>query len=296
MKTILIYLKRTLMFALMFLAINVFAQNYQTKHEVQRGETFASIASQYGISEKMLKQMNPLCDNCYVGLTLLIQQDRTSTIKDKPVENNEARMFMSPEHEEAILLAAGGEYKEAVKKYTQLLEKESRADFYMSRGICQFERHKWKKAISDLEVSLNMEGLSEDSRKEAEMYLKKAKKERRIQLENRANLWSGIAAMALVTTATVIQASNTNNNPQTSQASTVSKTNDDFSDNTNEEKTVNTIKEKSECPICHGAGKIVEYASNFGISDEKYCEECGKMVIAGHYHKTCSYCSGKGYK
>ena len=74
MKTMVVYLQRIVMCCLMFVAINaVFAQDYQAKHEVQRGETLASIAKQYGVTEQMIKDANPQAGNLfYVGLKLNI--------------------------------------------------------------------------------------------------------------------------------------------------------------------------------------------------------------------------------
>lgn len=74
MKTMVIYLKRIVMCCLMFVVVNaVFAQDYQAKHEVQRGETLASIAKRYGVTVQMIKDANPQMGNLfYVGLKLNI--------------------------------------------------------------------------------------------------------------------------------------------------------------------------------------------------------------------------------
>ncbi len=44
----------------------------QTKHIVQRGETIELIANRYGISVSKLKEVNPLIEEFYTGLTLSI--------------------------------------------------------------------------------------------------------------------------------------------------------------------------------------------------------------------------------
>ena len=76
MKTMVVYLKRIVMCCLMFVVVNaIFAQDYQAKHEVQRGETLAGIAKQYGVTEQMIKDANPQMGNLfYVGLKLNIPQ------------------------------------------------------------------------------------------------------------------------------------------------------------------------------------------------------------------------------
>lgn len=55
------------------------AQTSQT-HIVKRGETFASIASKYGISESELRTANPNAKNCYAGTKLTI-------VKKEPPKN-----------------------------------------------------------------------------------------------------------------------------------------------------------------------------------------------------------------
>ena len=100
MKTLVVLLKRTMMCCLMFVVINVaFAQNFQAKHEVQRGETLSSIAKQYGVTEQMIKDANPQVGNMfYVGLKLNIPKsaDTKVNVKNKEVleepkvTNNEA--------------------------------------------------------------------------------------------------------------------------------------------------------------------------------------------------------------
>ena len=59
---------------LMLMFVNAtLAQDYQAKHEVQRGETLAGIAKQYGVTEQMIKDANPQVGNLfYVGLKLNI--------------------------------------------------------------------------------------------------------------------------------------------------------------------------------------------------------------------------------
>ena len=99
MKTLVVLLKRTMMCCLMFVVVNVvFAQDFQAKHEVQRGETLASIAKQYGVTEQMIKDANPQTGNLfYVGLKLNIPKSvetnnnikNKEIVKESKVTNNE---------------------------------------------------------------------------------------------------------------------------------------------------------------------------------------------------------------
>lgn len=78
---------------LMLMFVNAaLAQDYQAKHEVQRGETLAGIAKQYGVTEQMIKDANPQMGNLfYVGLKLNIpkKQEPAEGIKNIPVKANE---------------------------------------------------------------------------------------------------------------------------------------------------------------------------------------------------------------
>ncbi|MGN1277515.1 MAG: LysM peptidoglycan-binding domain-containing protein [Floccifex sp.] len=56
---------------LLFFAMFLNAQEV-CKHTVKRGETFASVAKKYGISEHQLKNANSKYKTCYAGLTLMI--------------------------------------------------------------------------------------------------------------------------------------------------------------------------------------------------------------------------------
>ena len=57
--------------AVLLFTTTVSAQTSQT-HIVKRGETFASIASKYGITESELRTANPNAENCYAGTKLNI--------------------------------------------------------------------------------------------------------------------------------------------------------------------------------------------------------------------------------
>ena len=95
MKTMVVNLKRIIMCCLMFVIVSaVFAQDYQVKHEVRRGETLASIAKQYGLTEQMIKDANPqMGDLFYVGLKLNIPKDEGVNTNVENVENEVTNSF-----------------------------------------------------------------------------------------------------------------------------------------------------------------------------------------------------------
>ena len=58
----------------------------QTEHRIQRGETFASIAKKYAITEHELKEANPASSSCYVGRKLVIPKHGI------PIEQTDAKL------------------------------------------------------------------------------------------------------------------------------------------------------------------------------------------------------------
>lgn len=77
----------------------------QRQHKVASGETFATIAQKYGISESQLKSANPKYSVCYAGLTLTIppapsaasSQPAASAPAPKPDEPKGYRMDLTPQ-------------------------------------------------------------------------------------------------------------------------------------------------------------------------------------------------------
>lgn len=290
---------KRLLFGLLFcLSIcKIWSQNTIIKHIVQRGETSETIAKSYGISEEQLKELNPFCDKCYVGLSLSVLQNNINTPAGK-IENSMPEKWRN-EYENAVLLATSGKYKEATKVYDKLITEFPNGELYFNRGVCQYERGKWKRAIRDLEMALVSKELSEVDYSKAEEYLQKAREERSAQQMRNAEAWGSLAATAIIATTAIVTAKNNNKNQKSSTSSKGVNDNsldlsssEDISENTVETKTAS----KKECPICHGEGTIIEYTATFGIVKDEYCEECGKVVPNGHYHKKCSYCDGKGYR
>lgn len=116
MKTMVVYLKRIVMCSFMFVVVNVvFAQDFQAKHEVQRGETLASIAKQYGVTEQMIKDVNPQMGNLfYVGLKLNIPKSIETKVNDKNKEVIEEPKVTNNEdvnEQSQVVTSHGGSYR-----------------------------------------------------------------------------------------------------------------------------------------------------------------------------------------
>ena len=72
------YIKHFLL-VLILIFICVSANSQEQQHVVKRGETFATIAKKYGITEQELKQANASSSVCYIGRKLLIPESSVST-------------------------------------------------------------------------------------------------------------------------------------------------------------------------------------------------------------------------
>lgn len=62
------------------------AQSQQI-HVVKRGETFASIASKYGMTESELRNVNPNVKNCFAGTKLNLRKSTDDVPKVRIVQN-----------------------------------------------------------------------------------------------------------------------------------------------------------------------------------------------------------------
>lgn len=276
----------------------------QISHVVQCGESFSLIASRYGISEEQLHKANPLCDECHVGMSLTILQsdiELANNNKERQ-KHKENVILMQKEYDDAILLTASGEYKKAVKKYDLLIEKNPIAELYMMRGLCQYEREKWKRSIEDFEQALVLGGLSDKERLQTEEYLKKAREYRNIQLNNRAKAWAEFATMAVASTAVAVQASimqkeaSKRSGTSTIRQDTSSDTAGEREYDRDDSSTTSSNSSKGTCKKCIGKGTCLKcngdghyFDNSFGIAREvecTYCNGTGK----------CSACSGTGRK
>lgn len=90
-----------------------------------------------------------------------------------------------------------------------------------------------------------------------------------------------------------LQSMNASYNSNQSSASFYdsSSSNNTYSNNSSPKNT-----QINKCGTCDGTGKIEDSVANFGITDKKWCSECGEYKTNGHYHKTCPSCKGKGYR
>lgn len=160
-------------------------------HEVQRGETWESIANLYDMTEYELKSMNPLFDECNTGLTL-----------DIPVllsnEELTERLIVSQNshYARAEELYAAGNYSDAIKAYTKLINSsQSSLLAYYKRGCAYYNSDKYKKAMNDFGYVLEHGGGEIYS--DAEKNYNKAYTQVQRQREARARAWSNLLQTGL---------------------------------------------------------------------------------------------------
>lgn len=123
--------------------------------------------------------------------------------------------------------------------------------------------------------------------------------------EQRANLIAGIFMTAVNTGLSIYQmnqqqkarrnsmkSGNWNNAPAGGYSAGGGGSYDD--DGGSESSAASPSRPKSKCGACGGKGSTIEYTANYGIDKQPYCDECGKNVTSGHYHRTCTRCGGSG--
>lgn len=198
-----------------------YAQKQQ--HTVRRGETYASIAQKYGISESQLKQANK-SKNIYVGQTISIpaakkQNTTTKTTAkttdpklvkaDKPKETKASEK--KPEKEEKP------KTEKKTKKSTNLVDKikakkeanrpQLSSSEELRQGISFINDKKWNKARSSFNRVMDNPKSTKTERATAQNYLDQIAVHKEEVKEKRKKVWSavgiGAAAVAAVGAAVI---------------------------------------------------------------------------------------------
>lgn len=176
----------------MLAAMTVSAQRSMT-HRVQRGETPASIARKYGMTEDELYRRNPNVRNYYAGTFVNVvdyYDDSGSSYGSSSLSSSSA----NPDLVEAQNYERTGDYKKAIKSYSRVIKSSPSASNYFSRGVCYYQTKKWKKAISDFEYVIDAPDCSRKMRRECARYLDDAYEQAAIAKEKRTNVLAGILA------------------------------------------------------------------------------------------------------
>ena len=176
----------------MLAAMTVSAQRSMT-HRVQRGETPASIARKYGMTEDELYRRNPNVRNYYAGTFVNVvdyYDDGGSSYGSSALSSSSA----NPDLVEAQNYERTGDYKKAINSYSRVIKSSPSACNYFSRGVCYYQTKKWKKAISDFEYVIDAPDCSRKMRRECARYLDDAYEQAAIAKEKRTNVLAGILA------------------------------------------------------------------------------------------------------
>ncbi len=180
-----------------------------TKYRVQRGETIASIARKFGMTEKELKRINEDLSYCYAGMIILVKDKRGAAAEehyddyaddggytddriDMGAPATMAAPLGDPLLEEAHQLEQMGKFKQAVKCYDKVLDRGPSAELFYQRGVCYFQMKKWKKAIEDFERVTRSNDATHDLRSRSEDFIDEAYMRWDKAKERRANTWAGI--------------------------------------------------------------------------------------------------------
>lgn len=186
-------------------------------------------------------------------------------------------------------------YAKAAKSYTDVLKIKKLDYIIFNRGLSYYNQSKYNDALSDFKTFRSL--TSDLNYVERVDKLISAAIQLQTEKENRtAQIISDLFGFALsvYTVATMPKSSNSNYNPSASSFSSSSADVSSRSTDDNQSSIGSSTKAKKKCGFCGGKGYMVEYTANFGINENPYCEECGKQVVSGHYHKTCSKCRGSG--
>ena len=198
-----------IMLLLALMALPMSAQR-PIKYQVKRGETLASIAKKFGMTENELKRMNDDLSYCYAGMLILVRDKRGDSRDDDYYEDDggdyaddrvnidaPAVPFSDPLIDEARMLEERGEFKKAVKCYDKLLDRGPSAPLFYSRGVCYFQMKKWKKSIEDFERVTRSNDASSDLIASSEDYIDEAYMRWDEAKERSTNTWAGIVAGAV---------------------------------------------------------------------------------------------------
>ena len=198
---------RFLLFAIACLCSFSMSSEEMIEHVVQRGETFALIADRYGITEQMLRNANSHIDACYTGLTLQINPNDIETMRKyrEQIEAERAAREMYSMYEQAWALMDDGEYKSAQKVFDKIIARSpATALAYYNRGVCKFNREKWKDAASDFGLAIGCQDCDDELKEKSGELKEIAWQNQEIYEQNRANAWLEVLNAGVAATSTAM--------------------------------------------------------------------------------------------
>lgn len=154
-------------------------------HEVQRGESWESIAELYDVDEDDLRAINPFLV-CATGMTLDVPVKMSAlALDDRKKESGNSA------YAEAKSFLDNGKYKKAIKAYDKIIQGgNASVRAYFNRGKAWFLRGKMRQAMADFDFVINND--SEGVYSDASTYYENAADIQRKRDESRNNLWASI--------------------------------------------------------------------------------------------------------
>lgn len=197
-----------------------YAQKQQ--HTVRRGETYASIAQKYGISENQLKQANK-SKTIYVGQTITIPAAKKQTTTKPAAKTTNPKLAKADKPKETKTSEKKLEKEEKpktekkTKKSTNLVDKikakkeanrpQLSSSEELRQGISFINDKKWNKARSSFNRVMDNPKSTKTERATAQNYLDQIAVHKEEVKEKRKKVWSavgiGAAAVAAVGAAVI---------------------------------------------------------------------------------------------
>lgn len=278
-------------------------------HILDRGENLEYIARYYGADLKLIKQLNGDRSDFFYGEEILVPVFSKPSIASASsnAAAYDAQSYKYTELERMYNFAfsslSNGDYKGALKAFNKLVKKDKSVRAYYGRGCTYSKLKKHRQATNDLGFVLKHD--AQNIFPEAEdLYEKESAIWERQQAE-RAELArqiiGGVFQGASLVGQTYLQvkqieaqSKRESSGGYSSSGSSGNYASSGSSSESKDDDGSGSSSKKRKCGICGGKGTVIDDVANFGIDTHPYCEECGKTVTSGHYHKTCSRCHGKG--
>ncbi len=173
-------MKRIAIALILVLYVNITSWAQQKVHVVMRGETFATIAKKYGISEAELRSANATMKIAHTGAKLKIPQKnvaRNVSARTQPQQNNKSNTQATLSHTSQM------QQNQSVASVTQNTNWHSREKF--NNGKKFFYDKKWKKAISEFNDVLSDPLASKEEIQQSKLFIAQAEVKQKEKDESR---------------------------------------------------------------------------------------------------------------
>ena len=157
----------------------------QVEHQVKRGETFASIAAKYSITEAALRKANADKKTAFAGTVLKIPVSKTaSKATSKAASKSVTTDTSAPHHSSTI----------QPSQPTAMNSDNSISLVNFNKGKEYFYDKKWKKAIKAFNDVLSDPLADNNTKLQSQQFLAQAQKQQQEKKERREAIWNGISA------------------------------------------------------------------------------------------------------